>query len=276
MIVSCIQLNPQTDLKENVNIALKYISEAAKKGSEIVVLPEMFTYMGEESLRHKTKSKIGEGVFKELQNAAKENKVILICGSHSEEIKDNPNKVFNTCLTFDKNGEIISTYRKLHLFNLIDRNGKALYCESNSFEYGKSPEGYSFETKEGNWKALNIICYDLRFPEIIRNNEKMKTAPFDIIFVTAAFTWQTGKDHWKILLRARAIENQCYVIACNQTGEFLNGQKRNYGNSMIIDPWGNIVAKLDEEVGILQAEINKENVIESRNRLPALADRKIY
>lgn len=276
MFVSCIQMNPQADLRENLNSALKSIAEAAKNGSEIVVLPEMFTYMGDESQRTKTSSILGVGAFRELQISAKENNIILIAGSHAEEIKNNQNKVYNTCVTYNKNGDLISTYRKLHLFNLKDKNGNALYCESNSYEYGNAPEGYSIKTKDDTWNALNIICYDIRFPEIIRQNEKAKTSSFDIIFVTAAFTWQTGKDHWEILLRARAIENQCYVVACNQTGSFLNGQKRNYGNSMIIDPWGNIVKRLDEETGILTAEITKEKVNESRVRLPALFDRKIF
>ena len=276
MLISCIQVNPQNDVKENLNIALKLISEAAKAGSEIVVLPEMFTYMGDESLRKNTKNKIGEGVFEELKIAARELNIILIAGSHSEEIKDKTNKVFNTCLAFNKKGEIISTYRKLHLFNLKDKNGNPLYCESDSYESGEFPQGYTIDTKEGTWNALNIICYDLRFPEIIRNNVTKKTKPYDIIFIPAAFTWQTGKDHWEVLLRARAIENQCYIVACNQTGTFFNGQKKNYGNSMVIDPWGRIVARMGEECGILSTEIHKELIDDSRVRLPALTDRKLF
>ena len=276
MLVSCIQMNPQNEINHNMNLALKYIFEAAKKGSEIVVLPEMFSYMGEESKRYLTKNNLGEGLFKELQQAAKENNIHIVCGSHSEEIKNIPNKVFNTCVTYNNNGDLISIYRKLHLFNLKDKFGNPLYCESDMYENGKAPEGYQIQTKNENWSVLNMICYDLRFPEIIRNHVQMNTNPFDIIFVPAAFTWQTGKDHWEILLRARAIENQCYVVACNQTGFFSNGQKRNYGNSMIIDPWGQIVAKMDEEVGILTADINKEKIKDSRTRLPALADRKIF
>jgi deaminated glutathione amidase len=275
MLISCIQMNPQNDLKKNLNLALKLVSEAAKAGAEIVVLPEMFTYMGEENLRKHTKNKMGEGVFEELKTAARELSINLVAGSHSEEIKDIPNKIYNTCVTFNKKGEIISTYRKQHLFNLKDKNGNPLYCESDSFEPGNSPQGYTIDTNEGLWNALNIICYDLRFPEIIRHNVTKKIKPYDIVFVPAAFTWQTGKDHWEILLRARAIENQCYIVACNQTGSFFNGKKKNYGNSMVIDPWGQIVAKMGEECGILSTEIHKELIDDSRTRLPALSDRKI-
>ncbi len=275
MLISCIQMNPQNDMKENLNLTLNLITKAAKTGSEIVVLPEMFSYMGDESLRKNTKNKIGEGTFEELQIAARELNINLVAGTHSEEIKGIPHKVYNTCVTFDKKGEIISTYRKLHLFNLRDKNGNPLYCESDSFESGEAPQGYTIDSNEGLWNALNIICYDLRFPEIIRNNVTKKIKPYDIVFVPAAFTWQTGKDHWEVLLRARAIENQCYIVACNQTGTFFNGQKKNFGNSMVIDPWGRIVARMGEECGILTTEIHKEMIDDSRLRLPALSDRKI-
>lgn len=273
MIVSCIQTNPQNNVQENVKNIIEQIKKATQEGAEIVVLPEMFTYMGDEKQRKLTKNKLNEGVFQELQESAKANEIILVAGSHSEDYANNPDKVYNTSVTFNKNGEIISIYRKLHLFNLKDKNGNPLYCESDSYAFGNMSEDYTLATKEGNWKALNIICYDLRFPENIRNQ---KNFPFDIIFVPAAFTWQTGKDHWEILLRARAIENQCYIVACNQTGFFYNNQKRNFGNSMIIDPWGHVVARLNEEVGILSADISKEKILESRARLPATTDRKIW
>lgn len=274
MYISCIQMNPQSDLNNNLSTAMNLILEAVKAGAEVVVLPEMFTYMGEESYRKSTKNKIGEGVFAKFQNIARELNIVLVAGSHSEEIINNPNKVYNTCITFNNKGEIISKYRKYHLFNLRDQHGKSLYCESDSFEFGDLPSSYFIGIKNEKWKALNIICYDLRFPEIIRQKEKENY--FDIIIVPAAFTWQTGKDHWEVLLRARAIENQCYIVACNQTGFFCNGQKKNFGNSMIIDPWGNIVAKLGEEVGILNAEINKGAIEDVRNKLPALVDRRIF
>ncbi|WP_338636916.1 nitrilase-related carbon-nitrogen hydrolase [Spirobacillus cienkowskii] len=277
MLISCIQVNPQENVRENLKVIINYIFEAAKLGSEIVVLPEMFTFMGNELDRKKTKDQINEGVFAEVQAVAKQLNIYLIAGSHSEKIQNNENKVYNTSVTYNPEGEIINVYRKQHLFNLKDKEGKSLYCESDTFEFGSSPIPYFMKTKNNQeWNALNIICYDLRFPEIVRSQAEKFTNNFDIIFVPAAFTWQTGKEHWEILLRARAIENQCYVVACNQTGYFYNQQKRNYGHSMVVDPWGNIVARLEEECGILSCEITKETIELSRTRLPALQDRKIF
>lgn len=276
MRISCIQTNPQENVEENINTAFDLIKKAADQGTELAILPEMFTYMGDEGRRINTCSKLNEDVFFRLSKLAKELQIHLIAGSHSEQIKNNNKKVFNTSVTYNPNGEMICVYRKLHLFNLYDEDGKPLFCESESYEAGKIPEGYNITTtSQEKWNALNIICYDLRFPEIIRSTNK-KTNHYDVIFVPAAFVWQTGKNHWETLLRARAIENQCYVVACNQTGTFFNKEKRNYGHSMIIDPWGNVIDKMGEEIGILSAEILKSEILTSRSRLPALHDRVIY
>lgn len=210
--------------------------------------------------------------FSELQHLARDLKINLIGGSHAEVVKNNDDKCYNTSCSFDKNGTLISTYRKLHLFNLKDTAGNKIYCESDSFEEGARPEPFLLKCQDGDWNALNIICYDIRFPEVIRS----LSTPIDILFVPAAFTWQTGKDHWEVLLRARAIENLCYVVACNQTGFHTDGQKRNYGNSMIIDPWGHVVSRLGEECGILSCQIDKNKIAESRQRLSALSDRKLF
>lgn len=273
MFISCIQTNPQDNMEKNIATAFDLVSTAASAGSKFVLLPEMFTYMGEESVRKKTKGHLKSGLFLKLSNLARELKITLIAGSHSEAVPGNENKVYNTCVTFDSNGEIISVYRKLHLFNLKDVNGNPIYCESDSFEVGEPPVPYMIHDKETNetWNALNIICYDIRFPEVIRHNKQSA----DIVFIPAAFTWQTGKDHWEVLLRARAIENQCFVVACNQTGFHTDGKKRNYGHSMVIDPWGNVIAKLGEECGILNCILDKTLIKESRIRLSALGDRKL-
>lgn len=272
MQISCLQTNPQENIEENVNFIMSQIRLAKENSAQVVVLPEMFTYMGEERNRYKTKSNLNEGIFSKIQLLAKELDVHIIAGSHSETIENKNDKVYNTSVAYSNQGEIISVYRKIHLFNLKDKLGKKLYCESDSFEHGSSSSIYNINCNGTVWKAFTIICYDLRFPEIIRNLKE----PVDILFVPAAFTWQTGRDHWEILLRARAIENQCYVVACNQAGYYSNEQKRNFGNSMVIDPWGTVVSRLGEEVGFLNASVSKEKIEDCRQRLPVLQDRRLY
>lgn len=286
MRIACIQTNPQTDVTENVEKIFELMERAVQKGSQLIVLPEMFTYMGSESERNKTKDDLGSGVFKKCQDFAKKSGVTLVSGSHSEAIQNNHHKVYNTCVTFDGHGNEISVYRKLHLFNLKDIHGNPIYCEEDSFESGLPPVPYSISIGQEHWTALNIICYDIRFPEVIRSLSSPGEAlsspgstggptPPDIIFVPAAFTWQTGKDHWEVLLRARAIENQCFVVACNQTGFHTDGKKRNYGHSMVIDPWGNVIAQLGEECDILTCNLDKNLIVQSRTKLSALGDRKL-
>jgi len=272
MQISCIQTNPQQNLADNVKSLIEQVRIAKQSGSDLVVFPEMFTFMGSEAGRKETKSKITEGVFAKMQSLAQELDVYIVAGSHSETVENTDDKVYNTSVTYSNKGDVISQYRKIHLFNLKDEQGNKLYCESDVFAEGETlQQPFQIHFNGESWLALTIICYDLRFPEIIRKQKE----PIDILFVPAAFTWQTGKDHWEILLRARAIENQCYVVACNQTGLHSNQQKRNYGNSMVIDPWGNVVARLGEECGILSTVISKDKIVESRQRLPALVDRKL-
>jgi predicted amidohydrolase len=270
---ACIQTNPQTDIRANLAQVKELVRRAAKEGAQVVVLPEMFTYMGAEKGRLATADLLHEGVFVELGELARECNVHLVAGSHAEKSPD-PAKVHNTAVTFAKDGEMVSIYRKIHLFNLRDVEGKPLYCESDVFAPGEDIKGYSLLLHAQPLRCLTAICYDLRFPEVFRDAAgSLRKEKFDVIFVPAAFTHQTGQDHWEVLLRARAIENQAWVVACNQTGFHSEGRKRNYGNSMIVDPWGRVVARLGEEVGVLMADVDLDMVHDARVRLPALADR---
>lgn len=272
MKISCLQLNPQTNLQENLSAAVQGVTQAARNGAELVVLPEMFTYMGDTTKTHHHKNTLREGVFAKMQALAQELKIVLVAGSHAETVPQVDRKVYNTSAVFNQNGEMISAYRKVHLFNLKTKDGVPLYCESDVFQEGSDPPvPFSFLAGQDSWSALNMICYDLRFPEVVR---RVKT-PIDILFVPAAFTWQTGQDHWETLLRARAIENLCYVVGCNQTGFHTENQKRNYGNTMVVDPWGRVVARLGEECGTLTAELSKGVIEECRARLSALGDRRL-
>jgi deaminated glutathione amidase len=269
MKIALLQTNPQDNLKNNVSQIMEMSLVALAKGAELLVYPEVFTYMGADGERQKHADTVSppSGVFAQLSEFAKHRNCYLIAGSHAEK-SNVPGKVFNTGVAFQKNGEVIASYRKKHLFNLKDAQGNPLYCESDSLTPGN--ENCFFQVNE--FYCQYAICYDLRFPEFFRRTQKNEQAP-DIIFFPAAFTHQTGKDHWEVLLRARAIENQCYVVGCNQTGFHSQGKKRNWGHSLVVDPWGNVVASLDEEISTLHVEIKKDAILEARTRLPALADR---
>lgn len=271
MRVALIQTNPKEDVEINLREVEKYVTDASHNGASVVVLPEMFTYMGDESQRLKTANNLETGVFLKLQQLALKNNVYIVGGSHAESTGSQ--HVFNTSTTFAPNGTLLSVYRKIHLFNLKDENGHPLYCESETFLAGRDVSTWKLSDGKSEYTCLTTICYDIRFPEIYRLPNIVGS--FDIAFVPAAFTFQTGRDHWEVLLRARAIENQCFIIACNQTGHFMNGQKRNYGNSLVIDPWGKVLLNAGEDVGVYVCDIDLSDVTKARARLPALNDRKL-
>lgn len=273
MKISCLQTNPGLDIEKNM-LELEQMLFSIKKDPtllNVTLLPEVFAVMGSDTLRRTSANHLGEGIFRTISQWAAQTGQYLVAGTHGE-ISSRPGKVYNTATVFSDHGALLDVYRKIHLFNLKDAHGEPLYCESDVFAEGLESSTYNIKSEDENWHCMTIVCYDLRFPEIVRR-EISRSGPLDILFVPAAFTHQTGQDHWEILLRARAIENQCYVVACNQTGWHTEGRKRNWGHSMIIDPWGKIVAQLQEEVGILQAAVSKEEIRSARLRLPALHDR---
>lgn len=273
MKINCIQTNPGLNLDQNMAELESLLSSLQRDPhvANVAVLPEVFAVMGSDDLRRSSANHLGEGIFRNLSHWARQYGHFLIAGSHAE-ISNVPNKVFNTATAFSEQGSLLDVYRKVHLFNLKDPQGVPLYCESDVFAEGRESNTFFIDSGNERWNCMTIICYDLRFPEIVRR-EISRSGPLDIIFVPAAFTHQTGKDHWEVLLRARAIENQCFVVACNQTGFHSEGRKRNWGHSMVIDPWGQIVGELQEEVGVLQITISKESIHSARTRLPALQDR---
>lgn len=273
MRVICVQTNPNSEIETNVVNIDCFLNniEATLPETGVVVLPEVFAVMGSDELRRKSADSLGEGLFKTAAGWARRLGQYVIAGSHAE-LSEGKTKVFNTATAFDPQGRLINVYRKIHLFNLRDAAGEPLYCESDVFLQGKDTSTFSIQDGSDSWKCMTIVCYDLRFPEIIRR-EISRSGPIDILFVPAAFTHQTGKDHWEVLLRARAIENQCFVVACNQTGYHSDGRKRNWGHSMIIDPWGQIISTAEEREGVISAEISKEAIQNSRVRIPSLTDR---
>jgi nitrilase len=274
MRIACIQTNPQEDLEQNLSRIFEICREAAHQGVDVLVLPEMFAYMGPDSGRLSIASPIDTGVFDRVRELAKSLGISIIGGSHPEPSPD-PSRVYNTSLAVGGDGVSLSTYRKIHLFNLWGPKGEKLYCESDTFCAGDRVSPFNLHAGSESWRTLVAICYDIRFPELFRTHES-QDKPYDLIVLPAAFTHATGSAHWETLVRARAIENQCYIVACNQTGSFLNGTKRNYGHSMVVSPWGEVVAALGEEVGVLRATLDKGEIQTARNKLPAFRNRVLF
>jgi nitrilase len=202
----------------------------------------------------------------ELADLAKANGIYLIAGTIPLEAKD-PNKVLNTTLVFGPDGQRVARYDKIHLFGFQTNTER--YQESETIEAGEIPGIVKITANDTEWTLGLSICYDLRFPELYR-----ALGQVDCHIIPAAFTYTTGKDHWEILLRARAIENQCYVLASAQGGIHQN-QRRTWGNTMLIDPWGSILSTLTEGEGFISGVLSKEKLNEVRSKLPALAHRKL-
>ena len=281
MKVALVQTNPQDNWKDNLLRAAGFIAEAAQSGAQVVVLPEMFSFMGSESERLALASPLEKGDFAWLSGVARYYGVVLVGGSAGESVIDHDahgsqhltERIFNTHQTFAADGSVLFTYRKVHLFNLRAADGSSEFRESSWCRRGEAPSsGFDVVVGTELWRALTLICYDLRFPEIFRV-PVLRSAPPDVVFLPAAFTYRTGKDHWEVLLRARAIENQCFVVACNQTGTFAGGTKRHYGHSMVVSPWGNILLQCGEDEGVGYAELDLAEIRRVRDTLPALQNR---
>jgi nitrilase len=266
--ISSIQMVSTSNLQENLSTANRLITAAAVDGAQVVVLPEYFCLMGlKDTDKVRARESIGKGPIQEqLSNIAKENNLYLVAGTIPLEAKD-PNKVLNTMLVFDPAGQQISRYDKIHLFGF--QTATERYQESETIEAGNEPGLLKISIHGVEWTFGLSICYDLRFPELYR-----ALGEVDCHIIPAAFTYTTGKDHWEILLRARAIENQCYVLASAQGGKHQN-QRRTWGNTMLIDPWGEVLAVLPEGEGFISGVLCKDKLNEVRSKLPALAHRKL-
>jgi len=266
--IASVQMVSTADLRENLSTASQLITAAAADGAQVVVLPEYFCLMGlKDTDKVRAREKVGTGPIQEqLSDIAKVNNLYLVAGTIPLEATD-PNKVLNTTLVFNPAGQQISRYDKIHLFGF--QTATERYQESETIEAGNEPGLLKISMNGNDWTFGLSICYDLRFPELYRSLGKV-----DCHIIPAAFTYTTGKDHWEILLRARAIENQCYVLASAQGGTHQN-QRRTWGNSMLIDPWGEVLANLPEGEGYISGVLCKDKLNEVRSKLPALAHRKL-
>ena len=243
---------------------------------DIVVLPENFALMGAKGSEHSIAEHKGSGAIQdEIARLAQRYKVWVVAGTiplfndntNNDSVINNTDKVYASCLVFDPQGHIVHNYNKRHLFDVDLANGER-YRESDSYIHGEIDQDSYFQSP---WGKIGLsICYDLRFPEHFRQ------APDDTIIhcVPAAFTYQTGKAHWETLLKARAIENQCFIIGAAQSGQHDNGRKT-WGHSTIIDPWGTTINCLPEHLGFCFAEIDLERLHEIRQALPCLQHKRL-
>ena len=262
--VAAIQMASSPNVSSNLTEAERLIAIAAKQGAKIVVLPEYFCIMGLKDIdKVQVREKPNEGPIQSfLSKMARDYKIWLIGGT-VPLVSNYPNKVRNSCLVYNDKGEQVARYDKIHLFGLD--LGTEHYHEENTIESGN--QVISVDTPYG--KIGLSICYDLRFPELYR-----AMGEIDMIVVPSAFTETTGKAHWESLIRARAIENLCYVIAPAQGGYHLSGRET-HGNSMIVDPWGVVLDRLPRGSGIVIASINRDYQASLRKSLPALKHRTI-
>lgn len=262
--VAAVQMVSAPEVAPNLASAERLVADAAAAGAKLVALPEYFCILGS----HETdKVKVGEadgaGPIQDfLAEAARKNRVWLVGGTVPIATRDEK-RVRSACLVFDDTGRRVARYDKMHLFKLD--LGERRFDESRTIEPGEAPV-----TVETPFGRLGLsVCYDVRFPEFYRSMERV-----DAWLVPSAFTDVTGAAHWDTLLRARAIENQCYVIAPAQGGAHPNG-RRTHGHSMIVDPWGEVLACREEGEGVVLAELDPARVAEVRQSLPALSHRKM-
>lgn len=263
--VAAIQMASGPVVASNLNEAERLIEVAVNQGAKLVVLPEYFAIMGlTDTDKVRVREQEGQGPIQEfLSKIAKKHKVWLIGGSIPLE-SNQANKVRNSCLVYNDKGIQVARYDKIHLFGLD--LGNEQYVEAKTIEAGDAI--VVVDTPFG--KIGLSICYDLRFPELYRAMGEV-----DILVVPSAFTETTGKAHWESLVRTRAIENLCYMIAPAQGGYHLSGRET-HGNSMIVDPWGTILDRLPRGSGVVLASINKQYQTSLRKSLPALTHRVIY
>lgn len=266
---AAIQMASSTSVDANLLEAEKLIGEAAKAKAQLVTLPENFALMGENEFdKVKIREADGSGQIQDFLSRVAKKHGIWIIGGTVPLVANDGNKVRSACLVFNEKGERVARYDKVHLFDVSVPNTDEEYRESDTIEHGNkeliidSPFG----------KLGFSVCYDLRFPEFFR---RLNRKGAEIIFVPSAFTAATGAAHWELLLRARAVENLCYIVASNQGGFHINGRKT-YGHSMIVDPWGVVLDCYKTGSGFVSANIDIEQLERVRQSFPVLEHRKFF
>ena len=265
--VAAIQMSSGRDVGANLAAAEAGLRAAQADGAQLAVLPENFALMADSPssrLRH-AETDDGGPIQDALADLSRTLSLWIVAGTIALRSRD-PAKVRSACLVFDDRGERVARYDKIHLFD-VDLGPGERYAESDAFEAGDT-----VVTVATPWGRLGLaICYDLRFPELFR---ALLDAGVEIVALPAAFTVPTGAAHWEVLVRARAIENSCYIVASAQGGRHDNG-RATFGHSLIVDPWGAVLAERPEGPGIVTAQIDRTSVAAVRRRLPSVMHRRL-
>ncbi|MGE5785304.1 MAG: carbon-nitrogen hydrolase family protein [Myxococcales bacterium] len=267
--VGVVQLNSGDDVGANLDACRRLIAKAADLGAQFVALPENFAFFGSEQAKRELAERSDEAsngpILEMLSTAASAHRVYVLGGGWPESSAD-ALRPYNTAIVVGPDGRIIARYRKIHLFDVDAPDGHA-YRESNGVTPGASIECVTIE----GFRVGLSICYDLRFPELYR---RLVDEGAEIVCIPSAFTFATGQAHWHLLCRARAIENQCFVIAPGQWGSHPRNRKT-FGHSLILDPWGEILEEISEGEGVAVATLNRERLVAVRNKLPSLSHRRL-
>jgi len=262
--MAAIQMVSEPDVEPNLRAAEALLNEAARQGAQLAALPEFFPIMGRrETDKLAVREAFGTGPIQEFLAATARRLRMWIIGGSVPLVASVPEKVRNVCLVYDREGKLAARYDKIHLFGYD--NGRERYVEANTIEPGSQVVAV-----ESPFGRIGLsVCYDLRFPELYRS-----MGAVDVITVPSAFTATTGKAHWETLIRARAVENLAYVLAPAQGGRHANGRET-HGHSMIVDPWGEIVARVATGPGIAIANVDHGRIAAVRASLPALDHRTL-
>jgi deaminated glutathione amidase len=263
--VGLVQINSRSDKEANLRRAEELIDEAAGRGARLIALPEYVSYLGPREGNVENAETIPGPTTERFAAKARQHDVYILGGSIVEK-SDVPDKVYNTSTLINPAGDLVAVYRKIHLFD-IDITGNVSANESSTILPGE--DAVTAEV-DGHTVGLTI-CYDLRFPELYR---LLALDGAEILFVPAAFTMFTGKDHWHMLLRARAVENQCFVVAPGQFGAHEPNNAQCYGHSLVVDPWGTVLADAPDKEGVVTADLDFDYLEKIRTQVPSLANRR--
>jgi nitrilase len=264
--VAAVQMVSKPDIGANLRDAAALIDEACAQGARLVALPEYFCLMGRETDKVAAREADGHGPIQDFLASTAARRRIHLVGGTVPLVAAQPDRVMNSVLVYGPRGERVARYDKIHLFAFA--TGNESYDEAKTITPGREPR--AFELSAGDGPRLKVglsVCYDLRFPELYRSLGEP-----DLILVPAAFTATTGRAHWLTLLRARAIENLCYVLAPAQGGRHENG-RATFGHSVLFDPWGETIALRDEGPGVIVGDVDTARIASVRASLPALGHR---